>query len=295
MRFDEFTALRHTVETRSGPIAYVDSGEGPVALFVHGVATGAYLWRNVIGELAGERRCVALDLPLHGATPAADDQDFSIGALATVVADFCEALELESFDLVANDTGGAIAQLLAVRRPARVRTFTLTNCDTHDNFPPEAFKPTIELAARGELAPRAAAVLANLDVVRAGGIGAGYEHPERVTDETLRTYLDPLFGTPEAAVAFERLLTSLDSAELVAIEPDLRRFTAPTLVVWGTGDPFFGIEWAHWLRDTIPGVTEVVEVEGAKLFFPDERAGELVTHLRRHWAEHSADRPRALA
>jgi pimeloyl-ACP methyl ester carboxylesterase len=294
MRLDEFNALRHTVETPSGPIGYVDAGEGPAALFVHGVGTGAYLWRNVIAELSGERRCVALDLPLHGATPAADDQDFSLGALATVVADFCDALELEALDLVANDTGGAIAQMLAVRRPERVRTFTLTNCDTHDNFPPEAFKPTIELAARGELAPRAAALLANLDVVRAGAIGAGYEHPERVSDETLRTYLEPLFGTPQAARGFERLLTSLDSAELVAIEPDLRRFTAPALVVWGTGDPFFGIEWAHWLRDTIPGATEVVEIEAARLFFPEERAGELVPHLRRHWVR-SADRRRALA
>jgi pimeloyl-ACP methyl ester carboxylesterase len=284
MHRDEFNALRRTVETRSGTIAYVDAGEGPVALFVHGVATGAYLWRNVIAELAGERRCVALDLPLHGATPAAPDQDFTLGALAGVVADFANALELESIDLVANDTGGAIAQLFAVRNPGRLRSFALTNCDTHDNFPPQAFKPTIELAARGELAPRAPALLANLDLARAGGIGAGYEHPERVSDETLRAYLEPVLGTPQAARSFERLLTTLDPAELVAIEPDLRRFSVPTLVVWGTGDPFFGIEWAHWLRDTIPGVTEVVEVEGARLFFPDERAGELVPHLRRHWA-----------
>jgi pimeloyl-ACP methyl ester carboxylesterase len=280
--------MRHTVETRSGPVAYVDAGEGPAALFVHGIATGAHLWRNVIDELAGERRCIALDLPLHGATPAAPDQDFSLGALATVVADFCDALELESIDLVANDTGGAIAQLFAVRNAERLRTFTLTNCDTHDNFPPEAFKPTIEAAARGEIAPRADLLLADLDRVRAGGIGAGYEHPERVSDETLRAYLEPVLGTPQAARLFERLLTALDPAELVAIEPELRRFSVPTLVVWGTGDPFFGIEWAHWLRDTIPGVTEVVELEGARLFFPDERAGELVPHLRRHWARSSA-------
>jgi hypothetical protein len=37
------------------------------------------------------------------------------------------------------------------------------------------------------------------------------------------------------------------------------------------------------LRDTIPGVTEIVEIEGAKLYFPDERAADLIPHLLRHW------------
>ena len=58
----------------------------------------------------------------------------------------------------------------------------------------------------------------------------------------------------------------------------------PTLVVWGTGDVFFDVKFAYWFRDTIPGVTEVVELDGAKLFFPDERAAELVPLLRRHWS-----------
>jgi pimeloyl-ACP methyl ester carboxylesterase len=58
----------------------------------------------------------------------------------------------------------------------------------------------------------------------------------------------------------------------------------PTLLVWGTGDPNFELEWAYRFRDAVPGVTEVVEVPGAKLFFPDERPEDLVPHLRRHWA-----------
>ena len=57
----------------------------------------------------------------------------------------------------------------------------------------------------------------------------------------------------------------------------------PTLVVWGTGDRFFHRRWAGWLRDTIPGVREVVEVPGGRLFFPDERPDDLAGPLRRHW------------
>jgi pimeloyl-ACP methyl ester carboxylesterase len=74
--------------------------------------------------------------------------------------------------------------------------------------------------------------------------------------------------------------------DLLAAEPALRQLQVPILVVWGTDDVFFPRHWAHWLRETIPGVTEVMELEGARLFFPDERADEFVSHLRRHWETH---------
>ena len=80
---------------------------------------------------------------------------------------------------------------------------------------------------------------------------------------------------------------SLDPADLEAVEPQLRNLQVPTLVVWGTGDPFFDVSWAYWLRDTIPGVTRVVTVDDARLFFPEERPGDLVPHLTEHWAAHS--------
>ncbi len=62
----------------------LDVGSGPVALFVHGVGTNALLWHHIIDAFADDRRCVAIDLPLHGRTPAAPGQDFSLSALADV-------------------------------------------------------------------------------------------------------------------------------------------------------------------------------------------------------------------
>jgi len=53
--------------------------------------------------------------------------------------------------------------------------------------------------------------------------------------------------------------------------------------VWGTGDGFFDVKWARWLKDTIPGCLRVVELEGAKLFFPEERPQELADAVRAHW------------
>src|SRR5262245_21881341 len=109
---------RRQADTRSGPVSYLDTGgPGRPALFIHGVGTSSYLWRNVISNLDGQRRCVAIDLPLHGQTPARPHQDFSLPALADFVAACCEALDLTGIDLVANDTGGAVAQVFAASNP----------------------------------------------------------------------------------------------------------------------------------------------------------------------------------
>jgi pimeloyl-ACP methyl ester carboxylesterase len=297
MQLTEFDAHRHSITTRSGEISYIDigpAGTGPVALFVHGIATNASLWRNVIGALSGQRpdhrRCIAPDLPLHGHSPVTTDQDLSVAALAEGLEDFCDALGLTSIDLVANDTGGAIAQIFAARHPERLATLTFTNCDTAGNLPPEEFKPTVELARAGNLAPTAVALFADLDAAAKVAFGNGYEHLDRVDPAVIRSYLEPCFGSLERAREFERLLSAMDDADLVAVTPQLREVTVPTLIVWGTGDAFFDVSWAYRLRDTIPGTTRVVTVDGARLFFPDERPMDLVPHLEQHWAAAAAVR-----
>ncbi len=70
MNIPELETHRRTIETARGPVSYLDVGEGPVTLFVHGVGTNALFWRHAISSLAGERRCVAVDLPLHAHTGA---------------------------------------------------------------------------------------------------------------------------------------------------------------------------------------------------------------------------------
>jgi pimeloyl-ACP methyl ester carboxylesterase len=284
MQLTELDAHRHTVATRSGEISYIDIGTGPVALFVHGIATNAYLWRHVISALASQRRCIALDLPLHGRSPVTAEQDLSLAALAAGLDDFCEALGLAGIDLVANDTGGAIAQIFAARHPQRLATLTLTDCDTAGNMPPESVKPVIELAAAGKLAPTAVEMFGDLDAAAQASFGFAYEHLDRVDRDVIRSYLEPCIGTMERARQFERLMVSLDAGDLEAVTPQLRELTVPTLVVWGTDDEAFDISWAYWLRDTIPGTTGVVTVDGARLFFPEERPTDLVPHLEQHWA-----------
>jgi pimeloyl-ACP methyl ester carboxylesterase len=286
MHLHQLDHFRRTIHTRSGDLSAIDAGHGRVALFVHGVGTSALLWRNVIPELQSERRCIAIDLPLHGRSPARADQDYSMGALAETLEDVCASLELTEVDLVANDTGGGVAQVFAARRPERLATLALTNCETHDQVPPASFAPTVWLARLGVLTLLSGFVVRRPALARRVMYGSGYEHPERIDLDVIRSYVEPLGATRSAARQFNRWLAEMNPRDLLSAEPQLRQLSVPTLVVWGTGDRIFHKRWAYWLKQTIPGVTEVVELDGARLFFPDERADELVVQLRRHWARH---------
>lgn len=279
---------RSQVRTRSGPASYVDTGgPGRPVLFVHGVGTSSYLWRNVIAELDGQHRCVALDLPLHGHTPAAPDQDFTLPGLARFVEDCCDALDLTGVDLVANDTGGAVSQVFAATHPERLHTVALTNCEAHTNMPPPALRPADLLLRLGLPLWRLAGRLTS-DPARGRQrfFGSGYQDVTRLPVDVSKAMLDPVLGSPPRARQFQRLMTSLHRRDLLAAEPALRRLQVPTVIVWGTADRFFDRKWAYWLRDAIPGATEVAEIDGGRLFFPDERAAELAAALRRHWDAH---------
>jgi pimeloyl-ACP methyl ester carboxylesterase len=284
---DHLDRHRHEIDTRSGPASYLDTGgAGRPVLFVHGLATSGYLWRNVIDRLGGERRCVAVDLPLHGHTPPTAGRDVTLPGLARFVADFCDALDLADIDLVANDTGGAIAQVFATGRPERLHTLTLTNCETPGNFPPKALLPAILLARAGLLAPVLRWRARDLPRARRRFYGTGYQDLSNLPEDVARLWLDRAWSTAESARRFQHLMASLRARDLRAVEPALARLRIPTLIVWGTDDAFFDRRWAYWLRDTIPGAGEVVEIDGGRLFFPDERADELTAALRRHWQAH---------
>jgi len=275
-------AKKH-VSTRFGEIAYSDQGGGQVALFVHGIFHNGHLWRDVVARLKDTRRCIAVDLMAHGDTRIAADQELSFAAQAEMMEAFCAALDIAQVDLVANDSGAGIAQIFAARHPARIRSMVLTNGDVHDNWPPPSFERTRTAAAQGLLGPALHKMLSDIDFARTT-FAPGYEHPERLSADMFQASLAPLVSSEQRMRDFVRFVGAMDCRDTVAVESLLRKLEAPTLVVWGTADGFFPVKWAYWLKDTIPGTRKVIEIEGAKLFFPEERPEQFAAAVRAHWS-----------
>src|SRR5581483_3801189 len=136
------------VSLPQGTVRYRDSGSGPPVVFLHGLLVDGRLWRKVTPLLEGSHRCLVPDLPLGSHTVAlVPGADLSPPGLARLVAGFLEQLELDGVTLVANDTGGALAQITAANHPERIGRLLLTNCDSFENFLPPAFRP-LQWAAR---------------------------------------------------------------------------------------------------------------------------------------------------
>src|ERR1700728_1693928 len=279
------TSIVHHVETPSERVAYVQAGSVLVALFVHGVLLNKHMWRRQFDALSDVRRCIAVDLLAHGDTEIAFDQNVSVTTNAKMLKEVLDALQIDQVDLIGNDSGGGICQIFAALNPDRVRTLTLTNCDTHDNWPPEAFKPFVEMVAAGGLSKTLNAMLGDKSIYRSpGALGPAYEHPEAVTDKDIEIYLRPHLRNEQRTHDLERFVGAFDNKHTLAIEPRLRQLKAPTLIVWATDDVYFPVKWAHWLAEAIPGARPPVEASGARLFFPEERADAFNRPLRGHWA-----------
>jgi pimeloyl-ACP methyl ester carboxylesterase len=287
-----FHAGRRFAEIKSGRIAYFEQGQGPVALFIHGVPLNGYHWRHIIAALKHRRRCIAIDLMGLGFTEIASTQDVSFTAQAQMIAEVLDGLAIDKVDLIANDSGEAIAQIFAARHPDRLTSLVLTNCDVHDGWPPPQVLPLMELSRKGEIAKVFGPTAERPDLAReryARGepvpLFRSYADPSILTDELIRLYLQPPLSSPARIDAFQRYWLGFDNRHTVAIHDALKTLHVPTLIVWGLKDIFFDVKWAYWLKDTIPGVRRVIEVQDARLFFPEDRPEALAPPIQKFWDE----------
>jgi pimeloyl-ACP methyl ester carboxylesterase len=208
-----------------------------------------------------------------GFTQTPEAQTISPVTQVTMLAMLLDTLHVDAVDLVANDSGGLVAQLFLAKYPQRVRTLLLTNCDVDENSPPPQFLPFIEAAKEGTFVDRFIVPQLNDKQLARSAKGMGglaYTHPQSLTDEAIETYFQPLVETELRKAQVNQYAVSMETNLLVAIREDLRRWSGPARMVWGLKDTFFGVQSAEWLDRTLPGSRGVRRLEEANLFFPEE-------------------------
>jgi pimeloyl-ACP methyl ester carboxylesterase len=281
----EFHARRRFLQMRGGHIAYVERGAGSPALFLHGWPLNSYHWRGSMGRLSLLRRCIAVDFMGLGYTEVPAEEDLSPSSQANMIVAVMNALRADRADLISNDSGTAVAQLIASRYPDRVRSILITNGDVHTNSPPDALKPTIEEARQGLLVERLARQVRDPRMAQTQeGLGVAYTNPLFVTPDLVDVYLRPLVSSATRRLQCQSYGVAFEPSPLPGIEAQLKRSRIPVRMLWGTGDPLFPPEWAEWLNKTLPNSKGIRYVEGAKLFFTEEFPGLVAEEARRLWA-----------
>lgn len=281
-----FHAARRYAITPCGEVAYVERGSGDVALFLHGFPLNGFQWRGAVERLSPHRRCIAPDFLGLGYTRIAEGQGVAPDDQVAMLAALLDTLAISSVDLVASDSGGAVAQLFVVRYPDRVRTLLLTNCDTEIDSPPPALLPVIELSKAGKWVDEwILCWLADKDLARSAlGIGgmcyADSRHP---TDDAIEYYFGPLVESPLRKAQAHAYAIALETNPLVGIESKLKASTVPTRILWGTADEIFSAKSPDYLDRTFGNSRGVRRIKRAKLFFPEEMPDLIAEEARRMW------------
>jgi pimeloyl-ACP methyl ester carboxylesterase len=278
-----YRAIRRFADLTFGRIAYVERGAGAAAVFLHGAPLNGFQWRGAIERLAARRRCIAPDFMGLGYSQIPEHQSLAADAQAAMLAAFLDSLAISKVDIVASDSGGAVAQLFVARYPARVRTLLLTNCDVEPDSPPPKVKPVIEMARAGTLADETAKWLVDKALARSTFGAAVFRDPGRFADETIEYYVSPVVSTPLRRAQYHAFHIALEPNPLAGIEASLKRSKVPVRIVWGASDDIFAQEDADYLDRTFPNSQGIRRVPEAKLFFQEEFPEVIAEEARKLW------------
>lgn len=265
------------VTLSAGAIPYEKSGPatGRPVVFIHGYMMSSSLWGPVSVRLAeSEFACYAPTWPLGAHTePMRVGSELTMESVAAMVAEFLEALELHDVILIGNDTGGAIAQIVATTAPARVGALVLTSCDAFEHFPPGGSFKLLIAAAKSR--PSFRAILAPLQTkaMRQRGFGP-LAHAD--IDDLVKEWVEPTATDSRIREDLRRFTASLHRDTMVETGARLQEFTKPALVAWSADDTLFEVEDAGRLADALPN-SRLEMIERARTFSmidqPDVLAG----------------------
>lgn len=241
-----------TVVLHGREVSYLQAGEGPVLLLVHGMAGTCENWRDVLGPLSRAHTVIAPDLPGHGASPPGGG-DYSLGALAAVLRDLLITLGHDRATLVGHSLGGGIAMQFAYQFPELTERLVLVSSG---GLGPEV-SPVLRAAALPGASLFIAATAGPGSVVGsalARGLSFVGLRPSADVAEVARGYASLAdSGRRSAFLATLRSVVGPDGQRVHAGDRLYLAGEVPVLIVWGRGDPIIPASHGEDAHRAIPG------------------------------------------
>jgi pimeloyl-ACP methyl ester carboxylesterase len=259
------TSKRKEIQLQAGPIRYREAGKGRTIVFVHGFLVDGRLWDGVVDRLSESYRCLAPDWPLGAQqAPMNPAADLSPPGIASLIADFLEQLDLEDVTIVGNDSGGAMSQVLVTTYPERISRLVLTNCDTHENFPPGIFKAMPPLA---KLPGGMVALSAPFRIPAVARQAFAPFARTKIPPELIASWMRPATENREIMRDLKKVTAGMNKRHTLEAAEKLRNSQIPIRLLWAPGDKFFPLKYAERLAGET-GNAEIVQIPDAKTFVP---------------------------
>ena len=260
-----------TVDGHDLTVAYRDDGpesdtDEPPVVFVHGIPTWSYLWRDIAPAVAEDRRVVVPDMLGYGNSDMSDGFDRSIRAQEAMLDELLADLGLDTVSLVAHDIGGGVALRYAAHHPETVEKLVPSNAVCYDSWPVE-FISNLGLPKTTEM---------DFDDLEAhvGGVFSQGTYGD-ADPEFVEGMLAPWL-TEEGRTSLVRCAVATNTNHTTEI--DYGEIAADVFCLWGADDVLQSIEYAERLADDTGG--EVRALDDAYHWVMEDRTDAYLAALR---------------
>jgi len=265
------------IDLSAGTLDYLDTGDGPAVVLLHGLLMDSSLWDGPITDLSADHRCIAPTLPL-GAHRHPMSGDLSLPAIARLVEEFLDRLDLHDVTLVGNDTGGALVQLVLAGKPERVARAVLVSCEAFDNVPPGLTGKVLVLS--GRLSPRLfGAFMQQLRLRAVRRLPIAFGWLTKRGDATTARWIRPVLTSQQIRRDTVRMLRAIDGRAVAEATAALPSFHRPALVVWAAEDRVMPPEHGRRLAELLPDA-RLVEVPDSYTLVPLDQPAALAGAVR---------------
>lgn len=243
-------------------IRYYRGGKGETIIFIHGITTYSFIWRNIIPFFIDKHDVIAIDLLGCGDSDKPITEDFSLKRQALILEEFVVKLGIVQFHLVTHDVGGGVGQIYAVNHQNSLFDLTLINSVAYNFWPVQPI-----IAMRTPIIRQIA--MASLDMgLFKMIIKRGMYYKTQFSDEFMNYFWKPI-STKEGRKGFLHFAKCLDNKNLTEIGEELRVLKIPVLIIRGEGDVYLSSEIAEKLHSQLEG-SKLIKIETGGHFIQED-------------------------
>ena len=258
-------------------VSYRCAGSGPDLVFVHGWPLDSNTFRDIVPRLAHRFTCHLIDLPGAGASETSDPNALRLEVHPKSLRAVVDALGLTRYALLAHDSGGYAARVLAAE-DRRVSALVLGDTELPNQVAAVVRTLCLTAGLPGGRALLRQSMKSRTVRRSALAFGGCFRNLEHIDGEFHDLFVAPLLNEEKRAFGVFELVRTLDGRlfdELPAIHA---RITAPTLLIWGSDDPIFPLASAREMVPQFAGGATLEVIPFGKAFVHEEEPEVFADH-----------------